>query len=137
MNAKGGKQRRRRKRDKKGFSLNSNKQAIWLKMISSICAWGLLVGVVILVVSGWGITQTGVIYKATFGLVDRRLADEIHRAVNGPLAVIFLAHVISNAKLYFLRKKTGKIWLTDIILIGVGIILLAGVVYMQYIRPGG
>ena len=97
----------------------------------------LLVGVVILVVSGWGITQTDVIYKATFWLVDRRLADEIHRAVNGPLAVIFLAHVISNAKLYFLRKKTGKIWLTDIILIGVGIILLAGVVYMQYIRLGG
>ncbi len=121
----------------RGLSLSLQKQSAILKRISRICAWGLLAGVVILVVSGWGITQTGVIYKATFGLVDRRLADEIHRAVNGPLAVLFLAHVISNLKLYFLQKKVGKVWLTDIILISVGILLLAGVVYMQYIRLGG
>jgi hypothetical protein len=117
--------------------LNSEQQSIYLKRISRICAWALLAGIFVLVVSGWGITQTGLIYKATFGLVDRRLADEIHRTVNGPLAVFLLAHVLTNVKLYFLRKKAGRIWLTDIILVGVGIILLAGVVYMQYVRPGG
>jgi hypothetical protein len=113
------------------------RQSVWLKRLSRICAWGLLAGVVILVISGWGITQTGIIYKATFGLVDRRLANEIHRAVNGPLAVLFLAHVLINIKLNFLRKKSGRVLLTDIILIGVGIILLAGVAYMQYVRKGG
>jgi hypothetical protein len=117
--------------------LNSEKQSIHLKRISRICAWVLLAGIVVLVVSGWGITQTGLIYKATFGLVDRRLADEIHRAINGPLSVFLLAHVLTNIKLYFLRKKVGRAWLTDIILVGVGIILLAAVVYMQYARPGG
>jgi uncharacterized membrane protein YjjP (DUF1212 family) len=112
-------------------------QTVRLKRLSRICAWGLLAGAILLVVSGWGITQTGIIYKATFGLVDRRLADEIHRAVNGPLAVLFLGHVLINIKLYFTRKNSGKAWLTDLILIVVGTILLAGVAYMQYIRKGG
>lgn len=40
-------------------------------------AWALLVIVIVLVVSGWGITQTGIIYRLTGGLVDRRLADAI------------------------------------------------------------
>jgi hypothetical protein len=117
--------------------LNLQKQVILLKRISRICAWGLLAGVLILVVSGWGITQTGVIYNATFRLVDRRLADEIHRAVNTPLAVFFLAHIFSNLKLYFLQKKVGMVLLTNIILISVGILAAAGVAYMEYYRPGG
>ena len=117
--------------------MNSEEKSTWVKKLAQVCAWGLLVGVLILVVSGWGITQTGVIYKASFGLIDRRMADSIHRSVNGPLAVLFLAHVLANVKLFFLRKQAGKAWLTDIILIGAGIILMAGVIYMQYFRRGG
>ncbi len=117
--------------------MSLQKQVILLKRISRVCAWGLLAGIVILALTGWGITQTGVIYNATFKLVDRRLADEIHRAVNTPLAVFLLAHVFSNLKLYFLQKKIGKVLLTNIVLIGAGIVLLAGVVYMEYVRPGG
>ena len=117
--------------------MSSDKQITVFKIVSRFSAWALLVGVVTLMLSGWGITQTGLIYKASFGLVDRRLADQIHRAVNGPLTVFFLAHVITNIKLYFLRKNAGKAWLTDIILIVVVILLLAGTVYLQYIRKGG
>jgi len=43
---------------------------IWLRRLSRISAWLLLVAVLVLVVSGWGITHTEIIYKATFGLID-------------------------------------------------------------------
>jgi len=88
--------------------LNQGEQPMRLKKISRICAWGLLVGVVVLVLSGWGITQTEVIYSATFGQVDRRLANAIHRAINGPLTVFFIAHVLINIKLNLHPKTAGK-----------------------------
>jgi hypothetical protein len=105
--------------------------------ISRICAWILLAGIIILTFSGWGITQTGIIYNATFGLIDRRTSDEIHRLVGGPMAAVLLSHIMTNIKLYFVRKNSQKGLLTNIILIVIAITLMAGVIYMQYIRKGG
>ena len=48
-----------------------------LKIISRISAWLLLAAAVILIFSGWGITRTEIIYKVTFGLIDRRLANNL------------------------------------------------------------
>ncbi len=104
----------------------------WLEYIAGISAWLLLVSVAILIATGWGITRTEVIYKATFGLVDRRLADAIHRASNVPLAVFFLIHVLINIRLIIYRKNYSRIWITDFILIMVGLILMALVLYVEF-----
>jgi len=114
--------------------LSPLKQSLLLKKIARISAWGLLAGAVVLVFSGWGITQTELIYNATFGLVDRRLANAIHRAVNAPLSVFLVAHVLINIKLNLHPKTAGKRLLIDIILMGVAVLLLAGIAYMEYIR---
>ncbi len=106
-------------------------QPRWLKLISRISAWLLLLTVVVLVVSGWGITNTGTIYKITFGLIDRRIADAIHRATNIPLAIFFLSHVLANIRLFISTRKPVLIWLTDILLILVGLGLLAIFVIME------
>ncbi len=115
----------------------SYRENIWLKRISRISAWALLAGVIVLVVSGWGITQTGVIYNITFGLVDRRLADAIHRATNIPLAVFFLTHVMTNIKRATSSNHKSQAWIVNSILIVVGIVLMVIVVYMEYFRLGG
>jgi hypothetical protein len=104
----------------------------WLKYLSRISAWLLLVAVVVLVVSGWGITHTEIIYKATFGLIDRRLANSIHRATNIPLAVFFLSHVLINVRLIVCRKNPNRIWLIDAILITVGLIMITIFLYVEY-----
>ena len=108
-----------------------------LKRLSRFSAYALLAGVIVLLVSGWGITQTGVIYKITFGLIDRRLADSIHRAANVPLAIFFLTHVTINIKLSMLRNRPSWEWVTNSILIVLGLGLLVIVVYMEYFRLGG
>lgn len=97
----------------------------WLRLISRTSAWLLLATVVVLVVSGWGITQTGIIYNITFGLIDRRTADLIHRTTNIPLAVFFISHVFANIRLMVSTKKRFTIRLTDILLIAAGLGLLA------------
>jgi hypothetical protein len=105
----------------------------WLRRISRISAWLLLVTVAALVVSGWGITHTEIIYKATFGLVDRRLADSIHRATNLPLALFFLSHVLINIRLLFTTKITKNNWFIDSGLIAIGLALMGLFIYVEYL----
>ena len=109
----------------------------WLKKLTRISSWGLFASVLVLVLSGWGITQTGVIYNITFGLVDRRLANEIHRASVLPMAFFFLSHVFINISLspVFKRPVTRKI--VNVALIAIGVMVLGLVIYMEYFRLGG
>jgi uncharacterized membrane protein YwaF len=108
-----------------------------LKRIARASAWALLAAVILAIVSGWGITQTGIIYRLTFGLIDRGVADTIHRAANLPLALFFLAHVFINIKLAISRRRPSKGALTASILGVVGAGLLAIMIYMEYFRLGG
>jgi cytochrome b subunit of formate dehydrogenase len=104
----------------------------YLGRLARISAWLLLAAVVVLVVSGWGITQTGIIHKWTFGLIDRRLADSIHRAATIPLAFFFLSHVLINVDLAFQRRTRRYTWLVHLILIVIGLAFLGIAVYVEH-----
>ncbi len=108
-----------------------------LRRIARTSAWLLLITVVVLAVSGWGITQTGAIYNITFGLIDRRLANAIHRATTLPLTIFFLLHVLINIKLGITSKRPFLKWLGNIVLIIIGAGILGIVVFMEYFRLGG
>ena len=119
------------------MQIKNNKIVRWLRYLSRLSAWLLLITVAVLVISGWGITQTGVIYKFTFGLIDRRLADAIHRATSLPMAIFFLVHVLINIKLSITTRHRSINWLANGLLIAIGLGILAIVVYMEYFRLGG
>jgi cytochrome b subunit of formate dehydrogenase len=116
---------------------DASKTDVNLKRVAKASAWALLVTIIVVVVSGWGITQTGLIHRLTFGLIDRGLADAIHRAANVPLALFFLSHVFINIKLTISKRSPSKGLLTSIILGVVGAGLLAIMIYMEYFRLGG
>ena len=109
------------------------KSVQWLRRISRISAWLLLATVLVLAISGWGITRTEIVYKATFGLIDRRLANSIHRATNLPLALFFLSHVLINVRLMFTGKIQRKTWLMDSGLIILGLVLIGVFIYVEYL----
>jgi hypothetical protein len=113
------------------------KTDVLLKRIAQASAWALLVTVVVAMVSGWGITQTGIIYRLTFGLINRGLADAIHRATNVPLTLFFLSHVFINIKLMISQRSPSRGLLTSSILGAIGAGLLAIMIYMEYFRLGG
>jgi len=102
-----------------------------LKFISMISAWILLATAVIMIFSGWGITRTEIIYKLTFGLVDRGLANSIHRLTNIPLAVFFLGHLFINIRLMIFRKIPHRIRIFDGILIFTGSLIIFIFLYME------
>ena len=100
-----------------------------LRRVARISAWLLLAAVAISVVSGWGITRTEIVYRASFGLIDRGLANSIHRGMQVPMATFFLVHVLANVRIRLLaRSKTVAI---DVLLVALGVLLLIAVVYME------
>jgi len=105
---------------------------IQLKKIANISAWLLLASVVIQVISGWGITHTDIIYRFSFSLIDRRLADAIHRGSVIALVFFFLVHVLLNIRLKITSRRRLIVWLTNGVLLAVGSGIMALVVYIEY-----
>jgi len=114
---------------------NAERNGGLLKIASRINAWVLFAAALVLVISGWGITQTGLIYSLSFGLIDRRLANEIHRNAVLPAAFFLVVHMLINIHFSFSRKRSRTIF--DVFSILVGAALLGIVVYLQYFRLGG
>ena len=107
------------------------------RKIARISAYALLAGTAVLILSGWGISQTGIIYRISFGLIDRRAANAIHRAANAPVAFFFLLHVLINLRYALKRKIHIPAWIIDGLLILLGLCLMGIVIYMEYFRLGG
>jgi hypothetical protein len=108
-----------------------------LRILSRISAAALFLTVVVLVLSGWGITKTGIIYHLSAGLIDRGAANDIHRKTNVPLAVFFLVHITANIRLLLTRRMARRIWIADVILALAGAGLLALFLYVEYWAKGG
>ncbi len=109
----------------------------WMQIVARGSAILLLLGIIVLIFTGYGITQTSVIYNLSGGLIDRRASDLAHRATNLPIALFFLAHIFSNIKVALYRRRPGENWWINGAMIVVTVALLALVAYMEYFRRGG
>jgi uncharacterized membrane protein len=109
------------------------KADLYLRRVARASAWLLLITIIVLLVSGWGITRTEIIYKASLGLIDRGAADSIHRAIQVPAAVFFTTHVLLNVRLNLRSRRARKAWLFNILLVAIGVCVVGGVVYMEYL----
>jgi hypothetical protein len=101
------------------------------KRFTKVVAWLLLALIIVSLISGWGITRTEIIYRASLGLIDRGTANAIHRGIQIPVAAVLLTHILVNVRFKLLPERWRKRRAVDIILIVVGIGLLALAVYMQ------
>ncbi|MBN1188570.1 MAG: hypothetical protein JXA46_02345 [Dehalococcoidales bacterium] len=109
----------------------------WLRWLARSSAWILAINLLVLVVSGWGITKSGVIYDLSLGLIDRRLANTIHTHAGLPLAVFFLLHATVSLKISLTRSHPDRAHLINGILIVISLGLLSVAVYMQSFSQGG
>jgi cytochrome b subunit of formate dehydrogenase len=111
---------------------DARKTDVYLKRIAQASAWLLLVSLIVLLISGWGITRTEIIYKASLHLIDRGTANSIHRTVQVPTAFFFVLHLLINVRLKLPSRWLQKAWLFNSMLVALGVALLSGVVYMEY-----
>jgi hypothetical protein len=108
-----------------------------MQIVARISALMLLLGVIVLIITGYGITQTGVIFSLSHGLIDRRASDLAHRATNLPLAFFFLAHIFANIKIALYKRRPTENWLINGLMIAAVAAAMVGVAYMEYFRKGG
>jgi hypothetical protein len=101
------------------------------KRLTKVMAWLLLALIIVALVSGWGITRTEIIYRASLGLIDRGTANAIHRDIQIPIAAVLLTHILINVKFNLLPERWRKRRAVTPILITAGIGLLALAIYMQ------
>jgi cytochrome b subunit of formate dehydrogenase len=111
---------------------DARKTDVYLRRIARTSAWLLLITIIVLLISGWGITRTEIIYKASLGLIDRGEADSIHRAIQVPAAVFFTMHVLLNVRLNLPSRYLRKAWLVNSLLVAIGVCVVGGVVFMEY-----
>ena len=111
---------------------DARKTDLYLRRIARASAWLLLITIIVLLISGWGITRTEIIYKASLGLIDRGEADSIHRAIQVPAVMFFTMHVLVNVRLNLPSRCVRKAWLFNSLLVAIGVCVVGGVVYMEY-----
>ena len=76
-----------------------------IKIISRISAWLLIPGFFLLALSGWGMIRAGFLYQATFGLINRGVANDIHLWLQIPVTSLVALHVLTRARLSLNRRQ--------------------------------
>lgn len=64
-----------------------------LKILRRITHWLLAVGLIVYVVSGFGITDWQTVEPLTFGLIGKALAMQIHNGLEIPFVIVLLVHI--------------------------------------------
>jgi len=62
------------------------------KQISS----ALLVAAILMIITGIGIAEPGLITPLTFGILDKLTSYRIHMIVWGPFTVLFILHIVMH-----------------------------------------
>ncbi len=74
-----------------------------LRLTRKIIQWLLLTAALLLLITGLGITEFRIVETATFGLLSKALAQQIHTAPG--LWIFFLALLAAHISLSFIIRK--------------------------------
>jgi len=66
------------------------------QMIKKQVNYALLAGTVLMVITGLGITEPGIITPLTFGLFGKLTSYRVHTLLWGPFTILFIIHVALN-----------------------------------------
>lgn len=94
-----------------------------LRKVSRFCAWALIVLMLLYFVSGYGITKSGLIYKATGGLMDRGAALRMHTYLTIPMVAAFLLHTLISMRFAMIRWNVKNKVVLNWVFLGVGVVL--------------
>jgi thiosulfate reductase cytochrome b subunit len=91
---------------------------------------------VILVISGYGITNPLVVSELTWGLfANRYVSLQIHTAVVLPVLILLMVHILIVLRSTLIRWGVRKSVLLNAFLILLGAFAVALLVLMQYLSP--
>ena len=74
-------------------SLNNTSRIDW-RLFKMLVRWLLFITVLLYVLSGYGISNPGVVESMTFGLITKSVALSIHSNLIAPFAMLILLHIL-------------------------------------------
>ena len=105
-----------------------------MKMNRAI-VWVLLFFMILLIVTGYGLTKPNLIYSLTGGLVDYWAALRLHTLLDVPLLILLLIHVIIEIKFSLMRWGFKNQKLLNLLMFVLGSICLILILYVDGAKP--
>jgi cytochrome b subunit of formate dehydrogenase len=77
----------------------------YARLIEKAIRWLLVIGIILYIVTGYGITEFRTVEYLTFGLLTKSLAFKIHDALAIPFMTLLLLHILLPSVLRHFRLK--------------------------------
>ncbi|MCW4052303.1 MAG: hypothetical protein NWE78_03705 [Candidatus Bathyarchaeota archaeon] len=71
--------------------------------VNRASVWILLLFMILMIITGYGLTKPNLIGFLSGGLIDHQAATYLHTMLNVPFAILLLTHVIIEIKFSFAR----------------------------------
>lgn len=106
----------------------------YLMKMNRAIVWVLLFFMIMLVITGYGLTKPNLIYSLTGGLIDYWVAFNLHTLLDVPLLILLLIHVIIEIKFSFMRWGFKNQKLLNFLMLMLGTIFLILILYVDGAR---
>jgi hypothetical protein len=104
----------------------------YLKRLNRLLVWPTLILSAIFVISGYGITNPGLVTELTGGALTRAVSLKLHLALAFPILVLLTIHILIGAKSALTRWGVKEGILLNVFLLLVGIFTMSLLALMQY-----
>lgn len=99
--------------------------------INRLIVWLLLAFMILLTVTGYGLTKPNLMYSLTGGLIDYWTAQYLHSLLDMPLLLLLLVHVVIEIKFSFTRWGFKSRKLLKVLMLLLGSIFLVMILYVE------
>lgn len=103
----------------------------YLVKINRVIVWVLLFFMILLVVTGYGLTKPNLIFSLTGGIINYWTASSLHRLLDLPLLVLLLIHVIIEVKFSLMRWGFRNQKLLNLLMLILGSIFTILIFYVD------
>ena len=114
-----------------GASSSVKSADYYLVKFNRLIVWILLALIVVLIVSGYGLTKPTLINMLTFGLIDHQTAFDLHSLLDLPLFILLTIHVLIEVKLSLMRWGFKNWRLLNSLILLLGSVCLLLVLYIE------
>ena len=115
--------------------LNRKHYLYYLMKINRVVVWVLLFFMILLIVTGYGLSKPNLIHSLTGGIVNYQTAFYLHTLLDVPLLILLFVHVIIEIKFSLMRWGFRKQRLLNLLMFALGSVCLILILYVDGARP--
>jgi cytochrome b subunit of formate dehydrogenase len=113
--------------------MTTEKDSNYLQRFNRLLVWFTLVLFILLVLSGYGMTNPEVTTRLTGGIFATAFSMYLHVNLVAPVLILLLIHVLIGMKTALTRWGIEEGWLLDTFLIVLGLFAAALIILMRYL----